>query len=117
SQYLACHKANLHTYIKRPHPERGFISNNNIANTTTTTTRIFSSKLIQSKVSAMAVLPSFMISCFSGSSKVASEGEDSRRTSTQVKAGGEAKLKESKAKKSPPIPMTYFPIGSTFSRL
>ncbi|XVE87771.1 hypothetical protein DITRI_Ditri19aG0014600 [Diplodiscus trichospermus] len=66
----------------------------------------------------MAILTSF-VSCFSGSGKVASEGEDrtARTSSSKVKAGSEAKSKESKTKKSPPIPMTYFPIGTTFSRL
>ncbi|XVF87748.1 hypothetical protein PTKIN_Ptkin18bG0145300 [Pterospermum kingtungense] len=67
----------------------------------------------------MALLTSLVVSCFTGSNKVASEGVDSPPTLTQVKAGGEAKSKETKAKKSkgPPIPIPYFPIGSTFSRL
>ncbi|XVF80091.1 hypothetical protein PTKIN_Ptkin15bG0042500 [Pterospermum kingtungense] len=64
----------------------------------------------------MALLASFL-SCFPGSSKVVSEGDPP--TSTKVKASSEAKSKEisNKTKKSPPIPMTYFPIGTRFSRL
>ncbi|OMO64812.1 hypothetical protein COLO4_31785 [Corchorus olitorius] len=67
----------------------------------------------------MAILTSFF-SCFSSSNKIVSEGEHgSPPTSTKVEviAAGEAKVKESKSKKGPPIPMSYFPIGSTFSRL
>ncbi|KAB2025919.1 hypothetical protein ES319_D06G182700v1 [Gossypium barbadense] len=52
-------------------------------------------------------------SCFSGSSKVASQGDNTPPTSSNVKA----KSKERNTKKSPPIPMTYFPIGIRFSRL
>ncbi|XVE51102.1 hypothetical protein DITRI_Ditri02bG0011800 [Diplodiscus trichospermus] len=71
----------------------------------------------------MAFLTSF-ISCFTGSKMVvvASKGDGCPPASTKVKAAAaavceEAKSKESKAKKSPPIPMTYFPIGTRFSQL
>ncbi|OMO95876.1 hypothetical protein CCACVL1_05206 [Corchorus capsularis] len=66
----------------------------------------------------MAILNSF-ISCFSAS-KVASEGDDSSPspTSTKVDAAAKVELKESnKPKKSPPIPISYFPIGTRFSLL
>ncbi|KAK9031405.1 hypothetical protein V6N11_032787 [Hibiscus sabdariffa] len=71
----------------------------------------------------MAVFTSFLTACFSGSSstKVASEGDDSPRLSTEVKAGNDVKSKESKAKskrkKSHPIPVSYFAVGPNFSRL
>ncbi|KAB2007212.1 hypothetical protein ERO13_D10G011801v2 [Gossypium hirsutum] len=59
----------------------------------------------------MAPLISFF-SCFSGS-----QVEDGSPSSTNANIASNAKLKESKGKKSPPIPMSYFPIGSNFSRL
>ncbi|KAK8524323.1 hypothetical protein V6N12_029189 [Hibiscus sabdariffa] len=67
----------------------------------------------------MSVFTSFL-TCFSGSNKVASsKGDDSPRLPTKAKAGNDGKSRESKAKskKSPPIPMSYFPVGSNFSRL
>ncbi|XVE51101.1 hypothetical protein DITRI_Ditri02bG0011700 [Diplodiscus trichospermus] len=69
----------------------------------------------------MAFLTS-LISCFTGSKKVTSKGDGSppASTSSNVEAppvSEEAKSKESKAKKSAPIPMTYFPIGTRFSHL
>nr|KJB69265.1 hypothetical protein B456_011G013200 [Gossypium raimondii] len=59
----------------------------------------------------MALLISFF-SCFSGSQR-----EKVSPSSIKANTASNAKLKESKAKKSPPIPMSYFPIGSNFSRL
>ncbi|XVE51100.1 hypothetical protein DITRI_Ditri02bG0011600 [Diplodiscus trichospermus] len=70
----------------------------------------------------MAFLTSF-VSCFTGSNKVVSEGDQGSPPlppSPKVEAAAvseEAKSKESKAKKSPPIPMAYFPIGTRFSLL
>ncbi|KAK8273549.1 hypothetical protein V6Z12_D10G013300 [Gossypium hirsutum] len=61
---------------------------------------------------------SFFTCFFSGSNKVASQGEDTQPSSSTVsKAGSDAKLKEGKAKNNPPIPITYFPIGSKLSLL
>ncbi|GMJ14583.1 hypothetical protein HRI_005127500 [Hibiscus trionum] len=67
----------------------------------------------------MATSTSFF-SCFSGSksNKVASQGDDSGpRKPSQVKAADEAKPKQKKTDKSPPIPMSYFPIGTRLSLL
>ncbi|KAB2060379.1 hypothetical protein E1A91_A10G012900v1 [Gossypium mustelinum] len=61
---------------------------------------------------------SFFTCFFSGSNKLASQGEDTQpSSSTIIKAGSDAKLKEGKAKNNPPIPITYFPIGSKLSLL
>ncbi|MBA0637653.1 hypothetical protein Godav_024836, partial [Gossypium davidsonii] len=51
----------------------------------------------------MALLISFF-SCFSGS-----QLEKVSPSSIKANTASNAKLKESKAKKSPPIPMSYFP--------
>ncbi|KAK9014422.1 hypothetical protein V6N11_005580 [Hibiscus sabdariffa] len=61
----------------------------------------------------MATLTSFF-RWFSGSNKkVASQGDDS--SPREPKAANEAKSKENNADKSPPIPMSYFPIGTRFT--
>ncbi|KDO78247.1 hypothetical protein CISIN_1g035241mg [Citrus sinensis] len=69
----------------------------------------------------MALLSS-IFGCFSDSSRVASEGEiknTQNRSSSIARADvdSKSKLNKSKSKKSPPIPMTYFPIGSRLSPL
>ncbi|KAK8629481.1 hypothetical protein V6N13_078322 [Hibiscus sabdariffa] len=71
---------------------------------------------IQAKTQiSMATLTSFF-RWFSGSNKkVASQGDDS--SPREPKAANEAKSKENNADKSPPIPMSYFPIGTRFSLL
>ncbi|GAY35202.1 hypothetical protein CUMW_014930 [Citrus unshiu] len=69
----------------------------------------------------MALLSS-IFGCFSDSSRVASEGEikNTQNRSSSI-AGADvdskSKLNKSKSKKSPPIPVTYFPIGSILSPL
>ncbi|KAL7242836.1 hypothetical protein ACSBR1_015265 [Camellia fascicularis] len=64
----------------------------------------------------MAFFNSFF-GCFSNSSRVRCEdGVCVRSESSKAQSDHDAKSK-SKSQKSPPIPMTYFPIGSTFSRL
>ncbi|KAK8517296.1 hypothetical protein V6N12_032490 [Hibiscus sabdariffa] len=57
--------------------------------------------------------------CFTGSNKVASQGDDdsSPRKSSDVKAMNEAKPKQNDTKKSPPIPVSYFPVGTKLSLL
>lgn len=51
-----------------------------------------------------------LFSCFSGSSKVAVEGK-------QTEALAHNKPKKSETRKTAPIPVAYFPIGSNLSRL
>ncbi|KAK9267404.1 hypothetical protein L1049_009829 [Liquidambar formosana] len=65
----------------------------------------------------MAFFSSFF-SCFSDSSRVACEEDGGYAQSRAAVARGidEAKSKN-KSRRSPPIPVTYFPIGTRFSRL
>ncbi|KAL5773300.1 hypothetical protein ACOSQ2_013224 [Xanthoceras sorbifolium] len=73
-------------------------------------------------------LISIFLGCFSDSSKVAcgeyqaensTENRSSRKAQVQAKTETEtrSKLKNNKSKKSPPVPVTYFPIGSRLSLL
>lgn len=62
-----------------------------------------------------------LFSCFSDSSRVSCEGEKNKTQRRSSKAESEAdtgsrKLNKS-SKKSPPIPVAYFPIGTRFSPL
>lgn len=71
--------------------------------------------------SSMALLSS-IFGCFSDSSRVASEGEIKNTQNRSPSIAGadvdsKSKLNKSKSKKSPPIPVTYFPIGSRLSPL
>ncbi|KAK8575422.1 hypothetical protein V6N12_063095 [Hibiscus sabdariffa] len=57
--------------------------------------------------------------CFSGSNKVASQGDDSSspRKPSDVKATNDAKPKRNDTKKSPPIPISHFSVGTRLSLL
>ena len=64
----------------------------------------------------MAIVSSFF-SCFSGSNKVVDEGNNKINAAKEShKVDGDQKVKN-KSRKSAPIPVAYFPVGSNFSRL
>ncbi|GLT83285.1 hypothetical protein SLE2022_015820 [Rubroshorea leprosula] len=70
-----------------------------------------SKSLTSKSYTSMALFSSFL-SCFSGSNKVVCEGDDSvQQKSSKVKAAKERKSNP------PPIPVSYFPIGSRLCRL
>uniref|UniRef100_A0A7N2LSE6 Uncharacterized protein n=1 Tax=Quercus lobata TaxID=97700 RepID=A0A7N2LSE6_QUELO len=52
--------------------------------------------------------------------RIGCEGEDwahSKRSSSKAEAVNEAKSKKKSKRSSPPIPVSYFPVGTQFSRL
>ncbi|KAB1221806.1 hypothetical protein CJ030_MR2G025890 [Morella rubra] len=59
-------------------------------------------------------------SCFSDSTnKIACEGEDSAHSKRMNEAQDvkEAKSKNKSKRKPPPIPVSYFPVGTRFSQI
>ncbi|KAK4581147.1 hypothetical protein RGQ29_024714 [Quercus rubra] len=64
---------------------------------------------------------SSLFTCFSDSgSRIGCEGEDwahSKRSSSKAEAVNKAKSKNKSKRSPPPIPVSYFPVGTQFSRL
>lgn len=67
----------------------------------------------------MAIISVSFFSCFSGAAnKVMDEGNDKNSASRKLQNVDEDhKTKVIKSRKTAPIPVAHFPIGSNFSRL
>ncbi|KAK8592265.1 hypothetical protein V6N13_062851 [Hibiscus sabdariffa] len=72
---------------------------------------------IQAKTQISMGASASFFCCFSGSKVTSEEDDRIPPTSTPAKARNEDKPKENSRKKSPPIPVNYFPIGARLNLL